>query len=780
MASQKNREKYVDLKINGRLFPSWVVANFKEYKLDDIALGDSDPCSIKETNKELKKYQAFIGKYLDFNSPYKNLLIYHGLGSGKTRSAINVYNVLYNYTPGWNVFILLPASLKPNWEDELNEYLEKEDKESRRKNINFISFNASNADKAFMEAVKNSDTARKNMFIIDEVHKFIGNVYSNISSKQGKRAQNIYDYIIQDQQENPDTRVIVLSATPAANNPYEIALLYNLIRPNCFPKSETQFNQEFISTSNFRTINPVRKNLFQRRIMGLTSYYIGSTPDYFATQKTEYVYVKMNKYQEDIYGYFEAEEAKLAQRKKSKGIDIQKLKSYTRQACNFVFPYMGQGITGEARPRPKNFKISEKLGNELLEGRLDKEKDKEKYYSAQDYFSAIEKYMKLFEELLNQLSIEDEKAKHTIQDDIKTCQEKYKHDYQEFHEQEKKKSKVYEKMHECSAKMLNMLFIMMKSPGPILVYSNYVLMEGIDIFKIYMKYFNYVPYDTTLNDKSKDGLRYAEYHGQIDKVKRYEIIKLFQKEENKYGKICRVILISPAGAEGLSLFSVRQVHIMEPYWQEVRINQTIGRAVRLCGHKFLPKEERHVDVYRYKSVRGDYPKAKWTTDQYIEDMSRGKQGLITSFLDAMKEAAIDCMLFRPHNTLSQSYKCFQFDEPSLFDEQISAAYKDDIIDDMKMDNGLNSLNSKSVRIKVLKIKAVIQLDPEGKKFSESEDYWYYPDSGTVYDKDLFYAIGKIKIDDNGTPIKIDATTYVISELIPIPMIKEKKPKLIAP
>jgi len=73
--------------------------------------------------------------------------------------------------------------------------------------------------------------------------------------------------------------------------------------------------------------------------MGLTSYYIGATPDSFACQKTEYVYVKMSKYQEDIYGYFEAEEAKLAQRKKSKGIDIQKLKSYTRQACNFVFPY---------------------------------------------------------------------------------------------------------------------------------------------------------------------------------------------------------------------------------------------------------------------------------------------------------------------------------------------------------------------------------------------------------------------------------------------------------
>jgi hypothetical protein len=771
--SYKNRDRYIDLKINGRLFPSWIVSNFKDYKLDDIALGDSDPCSITETNLELKKYQAFLSKYLDFNSPYKNLLIYHGLGSGKTRSAINIYNVLYNYTPGWNVYVLLPAALKGTWDDELNKFLEKEDKESRKGNVKFISFNASNADKAFMEAVRSSDTARKNLFIIDEVHKFIGNVYSNISSRQGKRAQNIYDYIIQDQQENHDTRIILLSATPAANNPFELALLFNLIRPNCFPKSETQFNQEFISSSNFRTINPVRKNLFQRRIMGLVSYYIGSTPDNFASQKTDYIYVKMSKHQEDIYGYFEKEEEKLAQRKKSKGIDIQKLKSYTRQACNFVFPYLSQGITGESRPRPKNFKLSEKIGSLLLEGRLDKNKDKEKYYSSQDYFGAIEKYIKLFEARLNDLNNEDEKAKHTIQNDIKICKEKYNHNYEEFQGKENKKSKVYDELHKCSAKMLNMLFIMMKSPGPILVYSNYVLMEGIQIFRIYMKYFNYVPYESSINDKSKDGFRYCEYHGQIDKDKREVYRKIFQKEENKYGDICRVILISPAGAEGLSLYSMRQVHIMEPYWQEVRINQTIGRAVRLCGHKFLPREERHVDVFRYKSVRGDYPKAKWTTDQYIEDLSRGKQGLIQSFLDSMKEVAIDCQLFRPHNTLTQDYKCFAFNEDSLFDDQILQSSKEDFEEDKKMDNGLNSLNSKIVRIKVMKIKAVIQLDEEGKKFSEPEDYYYYPESLTIYDPILFFAIGKIAIDSDGIVRKLSKDIFIIDKLIPIPLLKEK-------
>jgi hypothetical protein len=322
--------------------------------------------------------------------------------------------------------------------------------------------------------------------------------------------------------------------------------------------------------------------------------------------------------------------------------------------------------------------------------------------------------------------------------------------------------------------MLCMNFIMTTSAGPILVYSNYVLMEGIEIFRIYLKYFGYVSYNDNLNDTTKDGFRYTEYHGQIDKDKRQEIVKLFQKEENKYGKLCKILLISPAGSEGLNLRSMRQVHIMEPYWQEVRIEQTIGRAVRLCGHRFLPKNERHVDVFRYKSVRGGYPKAKWTTDQYIEDLSRGKQGLITSFLDSIKEAAIDCVLFKAHNTLRQDYKCFQFNEISLFDEQIGPAYKDDIFEDMKLDNGLNSLNSKIMRIKLLKIKAVKQLNKEGTNFSEPDFYWFYQESGTVYDFELQFPIGKIKTNDDNLAVKLDKETYIIDSLIPIPLLKEKK------
>ena len=134
---------------------------------------------------------------MDYNSPYRDMLIYHGLGSGKTRSAINIYNMLYNYSPDWNVFILLKATMKDSiWIKELESWLQKEEKEFRVKNIEFISYDAPNADKIFLEKVKNADAAKKSLYIIEESHNFFNNVYSNLSSKQGRRALTIYELLI--------------------------------------------------------------------------------------------------------------------------------------------------------------------------------------------------------------------------------------------------------------------------------------------------------------------------------------------------------------------------------------------------------------------------------------------------------------------------------------------------------------------------------------------------------------------------------------------------------
>ncbi len=784
----KDKNAYPNLRINGRIFPIWILKNFAKYKLPEIIRkNDEDPCQIK-TKLELRKYQEFIGAYLDYRSPYHDILIYHGLGSGKSATTINLYNVLYNATSGWNVFLLIKAALHDDpWEKDIKKWLAQQDYEHRYANIKWIHYDSPYADTEFFDVIKNTDSSLKNMFVIEEAHNFIRNVYSNLTSRKGRRAVNIYDYIIQDKKENPSTRVVLLSGTPAINKPYELALMFNLLRPGIFPKSEVLFDQYYIDNTSIPTINLQTKNMFQRRIMGLVSYYIGATPDLYASQTTHFVDVTMSKYQTEIYEYFEEIENKMAQKKKQMNKSSETYRTYTRQSSNFVFPPIDQTVTGEGRPRPSKFKIGERE-LELLLKTKDTEKIKETLTSqSQAYFKMLDRYLDTLDKYFESFYEKEKGSKTSIEVDMENFK-KYE-TYEEWVKEEKNKSELIKQMMICSNKFTNCIFNVVKSPGPVLIYSNYVLMEGIDVLKVYLKYFGF---NSFKNKNSKDYFRYGEFHNDISREVRKETVKIETEPENSHGKLIKIVMFSPAGAEGISLANVRQVHIIEPYWHEVRIIQMVGRAIRQCSHKDLPMKERHVDIYRYRSVKYNIkikeivegqtvkkvkeviedPNELKTVDFEIEDLARSKQNLITTFLDSIKEVAIDCELFKSHNMMASKYRCFQFNEVSLFDKNIGPAYKDDIIEDMKISNGSNSTKSITVKVKVIKIKGISENE------KEPINYWYNPDPesigyGVVYDFDLNYPVGKVQFDDIGNPIKLDKDTYKI-DFINIPMIKQSK------
>jgi superfamily II DNA or RNA helicase len=764
-----SKNENMDLEINGKLFPSWILLNFKKYQLPEIIRKEGeDPCNEK-LKKEITAYQGFIGQFLNYRSPFKDILLYHGLGSGKTVNAINIYNVLYNYTPKWNIFLLIKASLKNDpWMKDLNNWLMNKE---QMNNIKFINYDSPFADRDFLEVVKKADTSRESLYIIDEVHNFIRNVYNNISTKKGKRAQVIYDYIQQEKKDNPKTRIVLLSATPAVNNPYELALIFNLMRPGAFPTSEALFNQKFISTGNYISLNMNKKNQFQRRIMGLVSYYIGATPDKFATKTVHYKNIMMEDYHEEVYNYFEAiEEKKEEMRRKFSrgkiGNDMSTYASYTRQACNFVFPNINEKVNGEKRPRPGMFRIKDTDAVVIDEGK-DKEKKialKKEKKEVEDYIKAINEYINEFINYLKNIHRQDKEKNHTLQDDIKLFFNEYNGSLTVMLNDTKgKKSNLFRVLNRCSPKMIAIIFNILKSPGSTMVYSNYVEMEGLQIFKIYLSFFGFVDFNT--KDKTEK-FKYIEFHGGIDKDIRENNRKIFNSTENKYGKIIKIIMISPAGAEGINLSNVRQVHIMEPYWNEVRIEQVIGRAIRNCEHRELPLEERKVDVFRYKMVRKS---GKETSDEVMENISRKKNNLLVSFLEAMKEVAIDCELFKAHNMMGSKYSCFNFNEESLLDKNISPAYNINYDYDDKMDNGLNSIDSHKIKIKVRKIKAVQQLDENN--YSEIINIWLYEPTGVVYDYDMNYPIGKINKDNEGNFNKLDKDTYIIDQVIKIPVFK---------
>ena len=132
---------------------------------------------------------------------------------------------------------------------------------------------------------------------------------------------------------------------------------------------------------------------------------------------------------------------------------------------------------------------------------------------------------------------------------------------------------------------------------------------------------------------------------------------------NFHGEIAKVFMITAAGAEGISLRNVRYVHIMEPYWHPVRIEQVIGRARRICSHNDLPEAERKIEVFLYlmrftehqienlvsselkiKDISKRDNKTPLTSDQALYEISSIKENINNQLLKSIKEAAIDCAI----------------------------------------------------------------------------------------------------------------------------------------
>ena len=209
-----------------------------------------------------------------------------------------------------------------------------------------------------------------------------------------------------------------------------------------------------------------------------------------------------------------------------------------------------------------------------------------------------------------------------------------------------------------SPKMLVMLRNIQESPGLVFVYSTFRSLEGVGIFSKILDFNGYAKYGTN-NDLPK----YTLYSGTEDQETKKEILRVFTSDDNKYGEKCKILLATAAGAEGLDLKNIRQIHIMEPYWNQVRINQVIGRGNRRGSHMSLPPEERNLEVFMYFSVLGDnkrLSKEKESTDEHIYEISHKKQLIIDEIELLLKESAFDCVLNSAD--IQGDYRCFSFGE----------------------------------------------------------------------------------------------------------------------
>ena len=155
--------------------------------------------------------------------------------------------------------------------------------------------------------------------------------------------------------------------------------------------------------------------------------------------------------------------------------------------------------------------------------------------------------------------------------------------------------------------------------------------------------------------------RFAIWSGDENISTKEQIKAVYNLNENLTGKKIKILLGSPSIKEGVSLKGVRQVHILEPYWNLSRLEQIIGRASRFCSHKDLSEEKRNVKVYIYIAVSKGYLNSKndKSIDQRIELISLRKNKVIKIFERVIKESAVDCELNKNANVYEgeEDIKC---------------------------------------------------------------------------------------------------------------------------
>jgi len=181
-----------------------------------------------------------------------------------------------------------------------------------------------------------------------------------------------------------------------------------------------------------------------------------------------------------------------------------------------------------------------------------------------------------------------------------------------------------------------------KSDGPIFIYSNFKNVGGLKSFIEFIEFHGYKNYKVF-----GEGIKtYAVWSGDEPHHIKEEIKHIFNQKENADGSRIQIMLGSPSIKEGVTLLRVDQIHILEPYWNLSRIQQIIGRGIRFCSHKDVPKYKQIVKVYLYLAI---HTKEEKTIDEYIWSLAKQKEKLINQFEHVLKENAIDCNLFHARN-----------------------------------------------------------------------------------------------------------------------------------
>ncbi len=123
------------------------------------------------------------------------------------------------------------------------------------------------------------------------------------------------------------------------------------------------------------------------------------------------------------------------------------------------------------------------------------------------------------------------------------------------------------------------------------------------------------------------------------------IIDKINHADNLQGEKIKVVIISDSGSEGIDLQGIRQIHVLDPWFNLNRIEQIIGRGVRNFSHRRLSFDKRNVEIFLHASTITDRDNNfEESMDLYQYRIAEKKAIQIGKVSRIVKENSVDCIL----------------------------------------------------------------------------------------------------------------------------------------
>ena len=107
--------------------------------------------------------------------------------------------------------------------------------------------------------------------------------------------------------------------------------------------------------------------------------------------------------------------------------------------------------------------------------------------------------------------------------------------------------------------------------------------------------------------------------------------------------------------EGITLRNIKEIHILDVHYNLGKVDQVIGRGIRLCTHYNIINEDNpfpKVEIYKYVvSVKDGL-----STEEDLYKKAEYKYKLIKETERVLQEEAIDCPLNRNGNIFPEELK----------------------------------------------------------------------------------------------------------------------------